>query len=194
MFKVDGGTTSVANVRSGQVFDVLIDRTTPWRNPFSTNKFEREIAIDNYRILLLIQKPELVNNLYKLKGKILGCHCKPKACHGDVLAFLADWWCGPEGAAIKGDSRIIPVTAVIRVLIEKEGISIGRVTEALTFEANHLLYPKIKPLSFPLTRHQLRKMEGLLGKTERQWMELDMQYWLKIAELQTTKGKSLIIN
>jgi hypothetical protein len=22
----------------------------------------------------------------KLKGKILGCHCKPLACHGDVIA------------------------------------------------------------------------------------------------------------
>lgn len=25
-----------------------------------------------------------------LKGKRLGCFCKPKACHGDVLAFVAN--------------------------------------------------------------------------------------------------------
>ena len=30
--------------------------------------------------------------VYKLAGKTLGCHCKPKACHGDVLAdFLNSW-------------------------------------------------------------------------------------------------------
>jgi hypothetical protein len=28
--------------------------------------------------------------LPELRGKILGCHCKPAACHGDVLARLAD--------------------------------------------------------------------------------------------------------
>jgi hypothetical protein len=26
----------------------------------------------------------------ELKGKVLGCWCKPDACHGDVLAELAD--------------------------------------------------------------------------------------------------------
>jgi len=26
----------------------------------------------------------------ELRGKILGCHCKPKACHGDILAEIAD--------------------------------------------------------------------------------------------------------
>jgi hypothetical protein len=33
---------------------------------------------------------DLVADLHELKGKTLGCHCKPKACHGDVLARLAD--------------------------------------------------------------------------------------------------------
>ncbi|CAG1022170.1 hypothetical protein DOJK_01483 [Patescibacteria group bacterium] len=26
------------------------------------------------------------DQLLKLRGKILGCHCKPLACHGDILA------------------------------------------------------------------------------------------------------------
>jgi hypothetical protein len=29
-------------------------------------------------------------HLPELRGQVLGCHCKPKACHGDVLAELAD--------------------------------------------------------------------------------------------------------
>ena len=28
----------------------------------------------------------------ELRGKILGCHCKPKPCHGDVIAA----WCNGE--------------------------------------------------------------------------------------------------
>jgi|SRR5208282_1940431 len=32
----------------------------------------------------------ILANLKELKGKRLGCFCKPKACHGDVLAELAD--------------------------------------------------------------------------------------------------------
>ncbi len=37
-----------------------------------------------------MHKPELLESLHELKGKTLCCFCKPKACHGDVLAELAD--------------------------------------------------------------------------------------------------------
>ena len=30
------------------------------------------------------------DKLYKLKGKTLGCYCKPKRCHGDFLAREAN--------------------------------------------------------------------------------------------------------
>ena len=33
---------------------------------------------------------DLLAQLHTLKGKRLACWCKPKACHGDVLAKLAD--------------------------------------------------------------------------------------------------------
>lgn len=36
------------------------------------------------------QQPHLLADLHELKGKRLGCHCKPNACHGDILAELAD--------------------------------------------------------------------------------------------------------
>jgi hypothetical protein len=36
-------------------------------------------------------KPELLKLIpVELKGKTLGCWCKPEACHGDILAELAD--------------------------------------------------------------------------------------------------------
>ncbi len=30
----------------------------------------------------------ILNNLEFLEGKILVCHCKPKACHGDIYIIL----------------------------------------------------------------------------------------------------------
>ncbi len=38
----------------------------------------------------LLQQPELMAALPELRGKVLGCWCSPNACHGDVLARLAD--------------------------------------------------------------------------------------------------------
>jgi len=32
----------------------------------------------------------LLDQLDNLQGKVLGCHCKPLACHGDILAELAN--------------------------------------------------------------------------------------------------------
>ena len=39
----------------------------------------------------VLNKPELLRQIpLELKGKTLGCWCKPLACHGDVLAEIAD--------------------------------------------------------------------------------------------------------
>ena len=37
-------------------------------------------------------KPELMGALHELAGKRLGCWCKPKPCHGDVLVKLFKEW------------------------------------------------------------------------------------------------------
>jgi hypothetical protein len=47
----------------------------------------REQVILKYEMHL---PPMLRNSLHELKGKILGCWCKPLACHGDVLVRLAE--------------------------------------------------------------------------------------------------------
>lgn len=31
------------------------------------------------------QNPSLIDELKKMKGKRLGCWCKPEPCHGDIL-------------------------------------------------------------------------------------------------------------
>jgi hypothetical protein len=35
-----------------------------------------------------LTKPELLDYLHELEEKVLGCWCKPKACHGDILVKL----------------------------------------------------------------------------------------------------------
>ena len=84
-------------------FDVYIGRrqwcakevfeTSPWANPFSVTKWGRQGAINRYEEKLL-SRPELLARLPELKGKILACWCKPKACHGDVLLRLIEERCG----------------------------------------------------------------------------------------------------
>lgn len=78
-------------------YDIYIGRPSPWGNPYSDRPgtlaryqvASREEAIQKYETWLQTQ-PELLALLPQLRGKVLGCWCKPKACHGDVLARLAD--------------------------------------------------------------------------------------------------------
>ncbi len=81
-----------------QRYDVYIGRPSPWGNPFShlahsSAAFRvatREEAISLYEEWLLAQ-PELVERAKReLRGKILGCWCRPLSCHGDVLARIAE--------------------------------------------------------------------------------------------------------
>src|SRR5579859_1174800 len=78
-------------------YDVYIGRPSKWGNPFTHIKDKttiaefvvdsREEAIKKYREWILNQ-PALLNDLHELKGKTLGCWCKPQSCHGDVLVEL----------------------------------------------------------------------------------------------------------
>jgi hypothetical protein len=69
-------------------------KNSVWLNPynkaFRNKEITREESIENYKRYLLEERPDLVAQLPELKGKVVACWCKPKACHGDVLAELAD--------------------------------------------------------------------------------------------------------
>jgi len=49
----------------------------------------RQEIIDAYEDYLLSNK-ELMQDLHELKYKTLGCWCKPKSCHGDILKKYVD--------------------------------------------------------------------------------------------------------
>lgn len=74
-------------------YDVYIGRPSEWGNPFRIEKEkDRQWAIDQFKAWIKKQ-PQLLSRLGELRGKVLGCWCKPKTCHGDVLAELADKQC-----------------------------------------------------------------------------------------------------
>lgn len=83
-------TTHVVHWRKDPC-DVRIDRGTIWGNPFHIGPDgTRSQVIAKYRAWILTQ-PQLLARLSELRGKTLGCWCKPAhLCHGDVLAELAD--------------------------------------------------------------------------------------------------------
>jgi hypothetical protein len=96
-------STTVINILKDEHNDddpnfVYIGRKNPrlgqsaskWANPFVENTDgTRDEVIEKYRAWI-VQQPELMAALPELKGKVLGCYCKPKACHGDVLVELLE--------------------------------------------------------------------------------------------------------
>lgn len=87
------GETTVVNIKTGAAHDVYIGRPSPWGNPFHLHgKTTRGEVIARYRQWLMERdQQELVLRMKKeLKGKVLGCYCKPLACHGDVIKEIVD--------------------------------------------------------------------------------------------------------
>lgn len=78
-------------------YDICIGRGTKWGNPYShlpNSRAEfictsRNESIMKYKEWILNQ-PDLMDSLHELRGKILGCYCKPKSCHGDILVSLVN--------------------------------------------------------------------------------------------------------
>ena len=80
----------VVNCRKNK-YDVYIGRPSKWGNPFTIGKDgTRDEVCDKYEEWFLNQ-PELVEECKKeLRGKVLGCFCAPKRCHGDFLFKIAN--------------------------------------------------------------------------------------------------------
>ena len=90
--------TEIVNCRN-EVFDVYIGRPSKWGNPFKIGRDgNREEVIEKYGEWLIgareapggEERPALDEAKQKLRGKRLGCYCRPRACHGDVLKKFVD--------------------------------------------------------------------------------------------------------
>jgi hypothetical protein len=83
-------TTTVVHCKQ-EPFDIYIGRGSIWGNPFKIGPTQdRDRVIELYTDYLC-KSPELQRQLHTLRGKRLGCYCKPKRCHGDILAIYADF-------------------------------------------------------------------------------------------------------
>lgn len=80
----------VAN-RHHESFDQYVGRGTPYGNPFIEGKDgTREEVVKKFEEMLL-NNPELLQKVRsELRGKTLGCSCKPQLCHAHVLAWYAN--------------------------------------------------------------------------------------------------------
>lgn len=89
--------TELVNVsRHGRDGVRMIDRDTKFGNPFRLKEdggdYTRKESVEEYREWFTnkIQNDEYFRrSVEDLRGKTLGCWCKPKDCHGDIiLAYL----------------------------------------------------------------------------------------------------------
>lgn len=80
-------------------YDIYIGRPSKWGNPFSHKegtlaKYKtntRQEAVNKYYIWITKGEGKfLLDDLDELRGKVLGCWCKPKSCHGDILIKLVN--------------------------------------------------------------------------------------------------------
>lgn len=91
--------TTVVNVRYGAC-DVRIDRSGPYGNRYVIGQHgNRATVIEkherDWRAMLAdpTTRDQTLCCLRYMKGKRLGCHCKPAACHGDNYVRLIVEFC-----------------------------------------------------------------------------------------------------
>lgn len=85
-------------VHKNKPHDVYIGRPSKWGNPWSHQddtlaeyKVEtRKEAVDKYEQWIRSQPDMMKAIKTELKGKVLGCWCAPKLCHGYILAWIAN--------------------------------------------------------------------------------------------------------
>lgn len=89
--------TTVVNLRAAP-YDVYIGRAGRgedgyFGNPFTVAQHGAraiELFRDSYFLPRLERTPTFRGRVLALRGKRLGCFCKPRPCHGDVIAAWID--------------------------------------------------------------------------------------------------------
>ena len=75
--------------RAGVVFinkERFPKKASMWANPFTVKTEGRDKCLELYEEWVREKiKKEGIEDIKKLKNKVLGCWCKPEKCHGDIL-------------------------------------------------------------------------------------------------------------
>ncbi len=69
-------------------YDVYIGRGSKWGNPYRIGQHGDRDAVIALYASYIRRCPDLIAALPELRGKVLGCYCRPYRCHGDVLIEL----------------------------------------------------------------------------------------------------------
>jgi hypothetical protein len=90
--------TQVVNIKNGN-YGVYIGRAGRGQDGYFGNPFRlkpgenRGATLEKYRVYFyerLKNDPEFKLKILALKGKVLGCFCKPAPCHGDIIKEYLD--------------------------------------------------------------------------------------------------------
>jgi hypothetical protein len=85
-------------------YDILIDRSSPYGNPFTHQEGTKALIIVPTReesialckrwihreIKLRGVEPPSIEQILELKDKALGCWCSPQSCHGSIFVEICD--------------------------------------------------------------------------------------------------------
>lgn len=82
---------TVVNMKTEQ-YDIAITRPSKWGNPFRIDQNHTREEVIKSHLQYVVKNPYLLASLEELKGKRLGCVCKPLACHGDNLVALTKYY------------------------------------------------------------------------------------------------------
>tara|TARA_Y100000591_G_scaffold225558_1_gene196679 strand:- start:348 stop:686 length:339 start_codon:yes stop_codon:yes gene_type:complete len=86
------GRAGVVFIKTDNGKERFPKKQSKWANPFkiSPNGYTRDSSLEAYEkyIKNKIKEDPITFNLDELKGKTLGCWCKPEKCHGDILKKL----------------------------------------------------------------------------------------------------------
>jgi hypothetical protein len=90
--------TKVVNIKL-HTCDVYIGRAGKGQDGYFGNPFRiepgesRDSSLEKYKAYFynrLETDPEFKKRIHELKGKTLGCFCKPHPCHEDIIAEYLD--------------------------------------------------------------------------------------------------------
>jgi hypothetical protein len=91
--------TLVVNIKVSK-YEVYIGRAGKGHDGYFGNPFVLTSDVSRVSILLKYEQwfydrlewdPEFKQRIHGLKGKVLGCFCAPKLCHGHIIAEYLNW-------------------------------------------------------------------------------------------------------
>ena len=77
-------STQVVNLRHA-AFDVYIGRAGHGHDGYFGNPGKTVYDFKTYFDQRIVTDPDYRTRIEDLRGKTLGCFCKPKPCHGDII-------------------------------------------------------------------------------------------------------------